>query len=348
MALGDYVPGVENPTQCLSDPGPFQILPFTVKKADNEIIWGSAWSPWHNYGGWMHRRILNPEKINTNMNPEPQTHHANNQEGIKNPVREYYNKHVKDEDRRLKENEFELPVTFKYIDAYLKAGDKVLDMACGTGRYAKRLLQKGYQVGLNDLSDNNMNLTLKRLGDDRNVLHTEVSDALEAKIWEKEPWDAILLLGPLYHLINRKERLVILRKAANSVKKGGTVFTAFMSRTAALLYGLKNNAAGILSERGTLQLWESGTDEEFTGGTEWFVNAYFSFPDEIEPLVKEAGLEPLHLVGIEGVFGEHMHLYHGLRDDLKKPWMKFIMDHNEEVHMIQASKHLLSVSRRMR
>ncbi len=281
------------------------------------------------------------------MNPEPQTHNAKNQATQKNPVREYYNKHVKDEDRRLKENEFELPVTLKYIDTYLNAGDKVLDMACGTGRYAHALLQRGYRVGLNDLSDNNIKLTRKRLGDHPDILHTEVSDALESRIWEKEQWDAVLLLGPLYHLINREERLVILRKAASSVKKGGTVFTAFMSRTAGLLYGLKNNAEGILSERGTLQLWESGTDEEFTGGTEWFVNAYFSFPDEIEPLVKEAGLKPLHLAGIEGIFGEHMHLYHGLRNDLKKPWMKFIMDHNEEVHMVQASKHLLSVSRRV-
>jgi S-adenosylmethionine-dependent methyltransferase len=280
------------------------------------------------------------------MNPESHHNHPERVKNDHNPVREYYNRHIDDEDKRLKNNEFELPVTFKYIDKYMKPGDKVLDIACGTGRYAQKLLQKGFLLGLNDLSDSNMALTLERLGNHPHILHTEVSDALDAGIWQKEPWDSILLLGPLYHLIEREERLVILRKAAHAVKKGGYVFTAFMSRTSALLYGLKNNPEGILSNRGTSQLWNTGSDNEFIEGTEWFVNAYFSFPEEIEPLVKEAGLNPVHLAGIEGVFGEHMHLYHGLRSDLKKAWMKFIMGHSEDIHMVHTSKHLLSVSQR--
>jgi len=263
-----------------------------------------------------------------------------------NEVKEYYNEHVLEEDLRLELNVFELPVTFKYIDRYIQAGDRVLDIACGTGKYAEMLLERGCLLGLNDLSENSMSLTLDRIGHHPGILHTDVSDAIYSGIWEKEPWDAILILGPLYHMADRSERVALLRKARQSVRPGGTIFLAFMSRTAALLYGIRNNPAGITRTWGALQFWYTGTDDEFIEDTKWFVNAYFSFPEEITPLVTEAGLKQLHLAGIEGIFGENMDLFHGMAPELRKYWMDFVISQAEEEHMIQVSKHLLSVCRR--
>ncbi|MGC9341900.1 MAG: class I SAM-dependent methyltransferase, partial [Bacteroidales bacterium] len=98
----------------------------------------------------------------------------------------------------------ELPVTLKFIQKYVKPGQKILDVACGTGRYAHILLNEGYLMGLNDLSQKNMDLTLKKTGDHPGIIHRSVSDALDSDIWDKEKWDAILILGPLYHLpVNR-------------------------------------------------------------------------------------------------------------------------------------------------
>lgn len=137
----------------------------------------------------------------------------------------------------------------------------------------------------------------------------------------------------------------LLQRAKRAVKKDGCLFLAFMSRTAGLLYGVKNNPGGIRKEHGALQFWYNGTDDEFIEATKWFINTYFSFPEEIEPLVREAGLEQLHLAGIEGIFGENMQLFHELDDSLKQDWMNFIMEHCEDVHMVHSSKHHLSVCR---
>ena len=263
-----------------------------------------------------------------------------------NKVKEYYNQYIAYEDRRLEENVFEIPVTMKYIEKYVRPGDKILDVACGTGRYAKLLLENGYRLGLNDLSEKNMELTLERTGKHPGILHASVSDALKADIWDAEQWDAILLLGPLYHLIQRKNRLKVLKKAHLAVREKGIVFSAFMSRTAALLYGIKNNPSGILRPDGAVRLWETGSDKEFVEGTRWFTHAYFSFPEEIDPLIREAGLNPLHLAGVEGIFGENMELFHQLEEELKSKWMRFVMDHCEDIHMVQSSKHLLSISQR--
>ncbi len=162
--------------------------------------------------------------------------------------------------------------------------------------------------------------------------------------WKREPWDCIFILGPLYHLINREKRLDVLKKAADSVKEGGYIFSSFMSRTAAMVFGLKENPEGILLPNGVRELWSTGTDENFVMGTEWFENAYFAHPDEIEPLLLDAGLTPLHLAGAEGVFGERFELYHDLPEKLKKPWMDFVVEHCENINTLNLSKHLLSIA----
>ncbi len=261
-------------------------------------------------------------------------------------VRKYYNQHSKEEDRRLDAHPFELPVTMHFIKKYLSPGEHLFDVACGTGRVAKELMGKGYFVGLNDISDENVEMAKKRLDSHRNLLFIDRADALESPRWEEKKWGGILILGPLYHLSSKEKRLKLLSLAKEHLRPGGFVFSAFMTRTGALVYGLKHNPKGILYPEGAKKLWETGTDEKFIEETENFTHAYFSHPEEINPLIEEAELEPLHLAGAEGPFGERFELYHSLEEDLKKPWMNFVINHCEDPHLVQQSKHLLSVARK--
>ena len=261
-------------------------------------------------------------------------------------VRKYYNDHVKDEDRRLDDHPFEVPVTMHFIKKYLTPGASVFDVACGTGRIAKLLLNKGYFVGLNDLSDQNIELVKERLGSHRNIIFTQCSDALESTRWKHKPWDGILILGPLYHMISKDRRLKLLKLAFDNLKAGGFLFSSFMTRTGAMVYGVKNNPKGILHHDGVKKLWETGTDNRFVEDTEYFTNAYFAHPEEINPLIENAGLKPIHLAGAEGIFGERFELYHSMDDTMKKEWMNFIIENCEDNHLIHQSKHLLSVAQK--
>lgn len=119
-----------------------------------------------------------------------------------------------------------------------------------------------------------------------------------------------------------------------------------MTRTGALVYGLKHNPKGILSPNGAKKLWETGTDDRFIESTEYFKHAYFAQPEEINPLIEMAGLKPIHLAGAEGVFGERFDLFHSLDDSLKSAWMDFIIENSEDTHMVHQSKHLLSIARK--
>lgn len=262
-----------------------------------------------------------------------------------NNVRAFYNRHRPEEDQRLEHNALELPVTMKYIDKYLGKGARVLDVACGTGWYARALIERGYRVSVNDLSERNVALTLQRTKGEGALEHVAISDALHSDVWSKEAWDAVLLLGPLYHLDDYDRRLALLRKAGEYVASGGYVYSAFMSRTSAMVFGLQTNPEGIRHPDGAEKLWETGSDKEFVEATDWFTKGYFSFPEEVDPLIRDAGLTPLHLVGIEGIFGERMDLFLNLDASLQNDWREFIMRHCEDRHMVCNSKHLLSVSR---
>ncbi|MFW5707948.1 MAG: class I SAM-dependent methyltransferase, partial [Bacteroidota bacterium] len=208
-------------------------------------------------------------------------------------VKKYYNEHVNDEDKRLDEHPFEIPVTMHFVKKYLTPGSTIFDVACGTGRIAKLLLNKGYFVGLNDLSEKNIELVRERLGSHRNIIFTESSDAMESTRWEHTTWDCIFILGPLYHMISKENRLKMLKLAFDNLKPGGYLFSSFMTRTGALVYGAKHNPKGILYHDGAKKLWETGTDNHFVEDTEYFTNAYFAHPEEINSLIEQVGLKPL-------------------------------------------------------
>jgi len=253
---------------------------------------------------------------------------------------------MEDEDHRLDKHPFEIPVTMHYLQQYVKPGERIFDVACGTGRIAGLLLDKGYQTGLNDLSDANIRIAKERLQKHPNTLFIERSDALESHGWKRGPWDCVFILGPLYHMISKQKRLNVLTLAKEHLKPGGYVFSSFMTRMGALIYGIKNNPGGIRYADGAKELWETGTDDRFVEATEWFTNAYFAHPEEVNPLIESAGLKPIHLAGAEGPFGERFDLYHKMDKTLQTKWMDFVIAHAEDPHFIQHAKHLLSVSQK--
>ena len=113
--------------------------------------------------------------------------------------------------------------------------------------------------------------------------------------------DAVLLLGPLYHLQERSDRIRALKETRRVLKKDGLAFCAVISRFAPLLDGLSQ---GLLSDPEFREIAQNDLkDGKHLNSKEvpqYFTTAYLHRPEELPEEIEEAGLRHLKTVGLEG------------------------------------------------
>jgi SAM-dependent methyltransferase len=175
---------------------------------------------------------------------------------------------------------------------------RVLDVGGGPGVYAEWLAGAGYDVRLVDASPLHVRQALDR---SRGTFAAVEGDARRLEEPD-ESYDAVLLLGPLYHVTDRADRLSALREALRVLRPGGVVAAAAISRFASLLDGLY---AGYLTDPRFWPIVErdlaDGQHRSPPDADEsLFTTAYFHHPDELRAEVEEAGFAVDGVFGIEG------------------------------------------------
>jgi SAM-dependent methyltransferase len=173
----------------------------------------------------------------------------------------------------------------------------VADIGGGPGRYALWLAELGYRVEHRDL----MPLHVQQLRDEAagiEGLHTAVCDARDLDLGDASV-DAVLLLGPLYHLRERADRIRALTEARRVVRPGGPVFVAAVSRWVTRILDLRYRL--YLDHP---QLAELTSHVERTGWlppltpTSW--TGYSHRPHQLRAELRDAGLAVADLVSVDG------------------------------------------------
>jgi SAM-dependent methyltransferase len=215
---------------------------------------------------------------------------------------------------------------------------RVLDVGGGAGVYARWLAGDGYQVRLVDPVPLHVEHAGAipgvdaALGDARRL--TEPDDA----------YQATLLLGPLYHLTERRDRVTALAEAARVTAPGGIVAAATISRFSGLYDTL-------LRGRYTEPEVRRITDAAVTGGVhepydhDLFTLAYFHHPDEILAEFADAGLAGASTYALEG--GAWLFADQGgwLDDDERAALLvEALRSIEREPSMLGISSHLLTVA----
>jgi SAM-dependent methyltransferase len=173
----------------------------------------------------------------------------------------------------------------------------VADIGGGPGRYTRWLAELGYDVEHRDLVPSHVAQTTayglsgvrSAVGDARSL------DLANASV------DAALLFGPLYHLLDRTDRIKALREAGRIVRPAGPVFVAVISRWAPRLdgsvaaeldldYAAMPEVVAAVEATGVLPPLHDGA---FCG--------YTHRPDELRGEISDAGLDLVDLVGVEGI-----------------------------------------------
>lgn len=135
------------------------------------------------------------------------------------------------EDTRLnrsKSKRVEFLTNVHYIEKYLHAGAKILDIGAGAGEYSLYFAKKGCEVSALELSEDNIRAFRKKLSPADRIDLVQ-GNALDLSRYEEGSFDIVLLFGPLYHLRKEADRLRCIAEAKRVCKKDGVLFFAFIS-----------------------------------------------------------------------------------------------------------------------
>ena len=210
--------------------------------------------------------------------------------------------------REIEKNRLEMDIflfegirTKEILSRYLSSSPiNILDVGGGAGYYAFWLQRQGHHVTLVDLSPKNIELVKAREFETGIPLtHVELGNATDLQFPDHQ-FDLVLVFGPLYHLIERKDRIKAFLESKRVVKPGGIIVSAFISRYASLFDGFKRDLVNDPHfEKLLKQDLISGLHENETENPDYFTTAYFHTPSQIKEEIQESGLQFEKLIAVE-------------------------------------------------
>ncbi len=206
----------------------------------------------------------------------------------------------------------EFAVNSHALVKHLPSNARVLDIGGGPGRYALWLAERGHRVVLADLSSELLAIARRKAAESTSgTLIEEIveADARDLSQWDDDSFDAVLSLGPFYHLPDPADRERAVGELSRVVRPGGLAFVAFMTR-----YSFLRRTMAVPDERRHLtqqefveRLLEEGVFINDVAGR--FTHGYGAHPEEIAPFFEPYGFEMLELLASESIAG-------GIQDSL--------------------------------
>jgi len=226
----------------------------------------------------------------------------------------------------------------------------IFDVGGGPGRYAYWLAGQGHVVHLIDgvplHIEQAQQVAAKELLPP--LASLSVGDARKLEVVDASG-DAVLLMGPLYHLTERHDRVTALREARRILKPNGLVFAVGISRFTSALDGL---VSGYLDDPEFVRIVQQdlvdGQHRNPMNHPAYFTTTFFHSPHELQKEIEEAGLRHEATLPVEGPawllgnFVEHWNdpsrrerLLAALR------WLE------SEPSLLGASAHLIAIGRKV-
>lgn len=241
------------------------------------------------------------------------------------------------EDRRLNRSQaarVEFLTTTKYIEQYLKSGDKILDIGAGAGEYSLYFAEKGYEVNSIELSPNNIKAFEKKITEKHNIKLRQ-GNALDLSCYADKSFDIVLLFGPLYHLHSEADRQKCIAEAKRVCKDDGCLFFAYIANDMVILTELCYN----------IDFFKGNTYDHETFKCEDFPFVFFTL-DQCRKMLADGGINVIKEIASDGVSEMLEEKINALDEESYQQYLKYHFYICEKPEMLGHSSHLLFVGRK--
>jgi SAM-dependent methyltransferase len=233
--------------------------------------------------------------------------------------------------------------TWDIFDRFLPQSGRIADIGGGPGTHAAYLIERDYSVCLVDPVPHHVSKAQQLVG---GQIDCRVGDARDLP-FEDESFEAVLLMGPLYHLVDAADRTRALSEAWRVLKPGGRLLSEVITRYAWIIDA---TVKGLLAETDVYESFEinltTGLSNDPERSPEPVFFAYFHHPDEVAPELAANHFERISLIAVEGFAGHVANLDRALQHpELLLRTLRLI---EAEPSLLGASGHLIAVANRPR
>lgn len=265
---------------------------------------------------------------------------------MKNEVTEYYNKTAERELERLNNpySLVEFESTMFLIKKYFPDKGNILDIGSGPGRYSVELAKLGYEMTLLDLSQVELDIAkeqFKHHSLESNGFHCAC--ALDLDRFEDNQFDSILVLGPMYHIHDKNERIKIQDNVHRILKKNGVAIFAYINTWGTLKSSLYE-CSDDFYDNNNFKLMLDG-DLKLDSKTA-FTKAHFTTPPQALDEMQRSKFEIISYAGTESfISGMNLEIrkVKEKSDELYNNYIKAASRCCEEPQYRDATEHLVIV-----
>ena len=252
----------------------------------------------------------------------------------------YYTGYDEDGRLRSKHGMVEFLTTMRYVQRYLRPGMRIMEIGAATGRYSQELARQGYWVDAVELLEHNIELFEQNTIPGEKVTVRQ-GNAMDLSAFEDEIYDITLLLGPMYHLFSREDKLKALGEAIRVTKKGGIVFVAYcMGDASVLSYGFVRGRVHEIIEKCMLN---PVTFDTFSNPWDIFE---LCRKEDIDELRGQFPVTQLHFVASDGYTNHMRQTVDAMDDKTYEVYLNYHFATCERLDMVGYSHHTIDIFRK--
>jgi S-adenosylmethionine-dependent methyltransferase len=264
-------------------------------------------------------------------------------------VRAYYDARGESEWHRLDnpyEGAVEQELHRRAFEELLPPAGRVLDLGGGPGKWTIWLARRGHRVVLADLSPRLLAIARRELAEAGVEAEAVLElDARDLGTFAAEEFDAVLALGPFYHLVDRADRELAARETLRVLRPGGLLLATVMTRYSWLLGVLLEGGSALLPA--VRRLLEDGVYRNQEPGR--FTEAYLYRAEDVGLFFAAAGFEPLRVMASQGILNQVQEEVAGLHErdpEAYQELLEIAYQASTDPSVLGLSGHLLYAGRK--